>query len=390
MLPLLTRTAATLFLAVFAVTMPFQAFARSGGAGSEKVVPPALLKGLEYLIGIARTEGDARGGFDPSRADTVLQFVLSPKDGEAIYHTDGRFNTPSAYFEFEIESGLTHLLETAFNPLIPAYSFTPSSVRYSSLIEGQMAVLAPKEAFMSSEEGPVLLRGVEFVENSPDTFSGAYYNYHLDRAIVVYKSGGKNILISLSKQKDVSSVGKKGYVLPPDGAWNYLYAEQTGVTLPGLGWVKSYMYDSWSVAFYVEDPGAERVKCGIFKGVRAGWKGMNMVKREHIHAGLLRFAGTFKSIVEHSALRNLDRLSKGIEEIAALSEAELRKRSARLLEKLRDGWERQGDRKGRKALKVLSGSSYLNGLAAEEMRGMLIVEYVKTLLGSSLTDHGLK
>ena len=44
-----------------------------------------------------------------------------------------------------------------------------------------------------------------------------------------------NVIITVSAQTDVSSVGKKGYVLGADEDWDYFYSGKKGLTIPALG-----------------------------------------------------------------------------------------------------------------------------------------------------------
>ena len=61
------------------------------------------------------------------------------------------------------------------------------------------------------------------------------------------KHEGRFVLLAISKQASISEVGKKGVILGQDENWTYLYSGQNGINRPGLGWVSSYMYDSYSV-----------------------------------------------------------------------------------------------------------------------------------------------
>ena len=125
---------------------------------------------------------------------------------------------------------------------------------------------------------PVVVRGVETVEITPDINTGTYYKYDLDRTMILFKHQGRNVFVSLSRQKGQSEVGKKGVVVGDDEDWNYLYSGEKGINKTGLGWVDSYMYGSSSIIlFYEPDPDNPMVKCAVFKWLRAGWKKINMV-----------------------------------------------------------------------------------------------------------------
>ena len=141
------------------------------------------------------------------------------------------------------------------------------------------------------------------MEITPDTHSGAYYAYNIHQTVILFKYRQRNILVTVSKQADVSTVGKKGYVLGADDDWDYFYSGKPGLTIPALGWVKSYMFGSSGINIYDEiDPAGPKVRCAVFKWLRAGWSGINMVRRKHIYSGLKRFAKPMKEILEAIAL----------------------------------------------------------------------------------------
>jgi len=62
------------------------------------------------------------------------------------------------------------------------------------------------------------------MEITPDTHSGAYYACNIHQTLLLFKYRQRNILVTVSRQVDVSTVGKKGYVLGGDDDWDYLYS----------------------------------------------------------------------------------------------------------------------------------------------------------------------
>jgi hypothetical protein len=126
-----------------------------------------------------------------------------------------------------------------------------------------------------------VFRGRQYVEITPDLTSGAYYGYNLHQILLLFNYRQRNIIVTVSKQVDVSTVDKKGYVLGLDSNWDYFYSGKTGLTLPALGWVRSHMYDSQGINIYdVIDPAAPKIRCEVFKWLRAGWSGINMVQKK--------------------------------------------------------------------------------------------------------------
>ena len=163
------------------------------------------------------------------------------------------------------------------------------------------------------------------MEIAPNTHSGAYYAYNIHQTILLFKFRQRNVLVTVSKQVDVSTVGKKGYVLGADDDWDYFYSGKPGLTIPALGWVKSYMYESSGIEIYDEiDPGVPKVRCATFKWLRAGWSGINMVKKQHIYRGLKRFAKPLKEILEYPSLPSVETLAGEFSRIRRFSDVTLR------------------------------------------------------------------
>ena len=180
------------------------------------------------------------------------------------------------------------------------------------------------DPYLDKLESPVVLKGMAYLEITPDLTSGAYYGYKSYQVFLLFKHRQHKVLAIITRQADVSSVGKKGYILGEDNDWDYYYSGKTGLTLPALGWVRSYMYDSGGINIYYEiDPGGPRVRCAVFKWLRAGWSKINMVQKKHIYQGLKRFAVPFKEILEYPGLPSVARMADDFSRITGLSDATL-------------------------------------------------------------------
>ena len=85
-----------------------------------------------------------------------------------------------------------------------------------------------------------------------DLTTGVYHEYDLKRTLILLNQKGRQVLISVSKQIDESSIGKKGVILGNDSDWTYFYSNEPGTMKTGLGWAKSYIYDYFSVVVYAK------------------------------------------------------------------------------------------------------------------------------------------
>ena len=350
----------------------------------ETKVPEALNPAFEHLLALTGSGGTT--GFQPEIVQGLLDFVAAPKEADRLYYVDGVSKGTSAYHEFVVDTGMAHTLKLSYNPAFPSIITSPSSVRLSYWSEfGDGRQTLPKLwDYLEDVSEPFIVTGRETTENTPDTNTGAYYRYGLDRTLILMKHNGHHVLISLSKQTDVSEVGKKGVILGDDTDWTYLYSDKKGLDKAGLGWVSSYMYDSFSIIVYYEMQQGEtaRVKCGAFKWLDAGWNKINMVKKHHIYKGLERFGQTYKSIVEHPSLRDPAVMEGGFSRIAAMEMGELQQLNRSYLKSVR---ERHADDKALSSRWVddLLKDEQVEKMDRYELSSVLMLEYFKNVLGKT-------
>jgi hypothetical protein len=179
-------------------------------------------------------------------------------------------------------------------------------------------------------------------------------------------------------------VGKKGYILGSDDDWDYYYTGEKGLTLPALGWVPSYIYRSSSIAIYHEmDANLPRVRCGIFKWLRAGWSGVNMVKKKHIYDGLKRFAIPFKEIMEYPMLPSAEALASDFSRIRNYSKDTLRSKMETYSNILRRRYNDGYRLTGKWPANLFEDKSHWAGMTKKEMRSALVVEYMKSVIGKT-------
>jgi hypothetical protein len=225
--------------------------------------------------------------------------------------------------------------------------------------------------------------GIEHLINSPDAHTGAYYEYDLDRTLLLSRWRDRPLFISLSAQRGRSEVGKQGIILGDDSRWTYLYSGIPGLNWPGFGWVDSYLYDSYSVVFYLgTQTGGAPTRCGIFKWIKAGWAGTNVARKAHIHDGLQRYADAFKLILESPRTRDMPgvvRLFSGIRDMPA---SQLTRMTASYLAALGAELRSSSSTNGaERAAEWLDKDSYLESIGSEERIAIVSLERLKALLG---------
>jgi hypothetical protein len=240
------------------------------------------------------------------------------------------------------------------------------------------------DRYLGELDAPVVEKALQYVEITPDTHSGAYYGYNLYQTLIVFKYRQRKVLITISRQMDISSVGKKGYVLGSDNDWDYFYSGKKGLTIPALGWVRSYMYGSGAINIYYEiDPGSPKVRCAMFKWLRAGWSGINMVQRKHIYSGLKRFAEPFKQIMEYPALPSVNVMASDFSRIRKFSDDTLRAKMELYSDILKRRYNGDNGNGKKRVAKMLADKDHWLGMSRREMQAALVIEYMKAVIGKT-------
>ncbi len=347
-------------------------------------MPASMNSGLRHLLSLADPGREV--DFKPHAISSVLEFVESTKEKEAVYYCDILRGLTSAYYEFDLRLDFKTLVDYTFNPDIPGVVMTPSSTRiYRWMGTTDNNGGYPRMGnYLNKTDSPVVFRGRQFIEITPDLTSGAYYRYQANLTILYFKYRGRDVIVSINRQSDLSTVGKKGYVLGTDVDWDYLYTGKTGLTLPALGWVRSYMYDSQGINIYdAINPAGPLVRCAVFKWLRAGWSGINMVQKKHILRGLKRFAATYKEILESPRVPPVARLTTDCAAIHAMPPDVLRAKMDIYFDVLKRRYLQGPNHTRREPAKLIESGSHQYRLTEEEMKSVLFVEYMKRALGKT-------
>ena len=293
--------------------LPAQAEEQKNGT-----LPPALETALSTLLADA-----PQGKADPDAAtvNAVLDFVATNKQAANKVRPEARPQGSGAYLKETLNVPLRKLVEYMLDPSIPGEAIYPSAVRRNAWMPGS-PILKDNAALTDAAyppAAPIVTRGVEYEETTPDTSSGCYYSYKLNRLFVLADYKGRTALISVSVMPGQSSVGLRGAIVGNDKDWTYVYTPEKGTNLAMLGWAETYLYGSASISVFMESaPGSGKVDVSIFKWAKAGWKGSNVVKVSHITAGLKRFKAMndtelraqLSSFGTHLAKQNADPLDE--------------------------------------------------------------------------------
>ena len=153
--------------------------------------------------------------------------------------------------------------------------------------------------------------------------------------------------------------------------------------MTGLGWVKSYIYDYFSIGVYAESSTApSMVRTGVFQWLRAGWTGINFVKPSHILRGLKRFARDSRLILESPRLPAPNQVISTYQLLSNMPSGDLIKKYAALQQAQRSLAIQLGKISKSEGEEQLSFANTPKDQMIEE----LMLEYLKTALGKDSRD----
>lgn len=345
-------------------------------------LPESVESGLNHLLSVAES-ADGTEAFDMAAAAPVVAFIRQAPE-MAYFLPRERINTRGAFMAYSIVRPLQEVVRYAYNSRIPGGAVNPSSIHHSQWLQpdGRAAALPDIWRLLDGISVPEVVRGVARETISPDLHTGAYYEYDLDRALILYRQGDQRVVISLSLQIGHSDVGRKGFVVGDDEDWNYLYTDHQGLNRTGLGWVRSRIYQFFSICVYVADdnrPG--RVRVGVFQWLGAGWAGINMVDSHHIRNGMERYALQFKAMLESAQMPDPVTLERVTSALAQTDERILRQNAHQVILHIQDRARQQTSGRIRQTIDRLDPADHVGAMSRQELITVLTREFVKFSLG---------
>jgi hypothetical protein len=343
-------------------------------ADASSPIPAAAIKLVQFC-------NDPKVGLDAQAVTTLVDYVLEHKSNKEDDLPKIQ-EAPGAYYEYDTRISFANFLRYSFNKQIPSALTSPASLRYSQWTDlpGELQKMPGTWKLPVPQGKPIIIYGLQHDGITPDLTTGTYYEYDLKRTLILLNHKGRQVLIAVSKQIDISDVGKKGAILGNDEDWNYFYSGVPGSATTGLGWAKSYIYDFFSVGIYVESGSSPAtVRSGFFQWIRAGWSGINFVQTNHIIKGMKRNAKNSKAILESPKLPPLNQLISTYQQLSALPKNDLIERYVALQEARRSSAVISGKIKSNDPIKQDSYATTSKDQIIEE----LMLEYFKITLGKS-------
>ena len=336
-------------------------------------------KGISHLFTVLE---DKSVPLSVAQISPMLDFVINgPVDPKDIAPAK-RFGGQAICLRQDVSANLSTILKYFYNPAIPNYLLCPAVLRMSGWHKGSDFLKRNKGLWeeLPTLNEPVVTRGREFEVTTPDSFAEAYYGYDLNRLMILVKWGGKNVLISVSQQDGKSEVGRKGAILD-DNRWDYFYSGLEGLNRGMIGWMDTFTYASGSVQVFVEqDAQAPRSTVFLFKWLRAGWAGMNVVKRSHIYDGTLRYVRSFSKVVESTELTP-EFLMAGLKDVLSLSDKEMDALIRQYAHNFEARFKDNPKLMESDYADVIENGGYAAVLDTRARRSVLALEKLKSLLG---------
>ncbi len=356
--------------------------AQAAFAGQAKKADSAVEDALTYLV---QLDLDKNMTLSPEKIAPLLHFAQSmPITGKnADFTLKERDAGLGAVLKTQYAASLAKFLEYYFNPAFPSGVVYPNSVRLLKWYSGsEIAGHSPRLWQITDMSVPLVLRGTEYEETTPDSNSGSFYSYPLARMVVLMQYDGKVFFITVSKQTKQSNVGMKGAIVGDDSDWNYVYTKNAGATRSGIGWMDTYVYDSISIGvFYADSMTSPVLSNAAFKWLKAGWMGINVVKESHLRNGLDRYAAALKAVLESPNMPSPDALAKEYARLAAMQDAQLKAS----LKEYAQGLERAAPKDAilsrSEFRKTLANGAYAEGLTRDQALNQCLLNYIRAAFG---------
>ena len=378
------RTIAALTtILVLAVLVPLSS------AKASSTIPPEVQKTVGAILDMQDPKNPAP---DKAMLDAFLAYSMSPlnlaaADGKAP-HPEKIGKATGILWRSRINTPLSTVLQYLYNPKVPNEVVYPASIRRARWQPGSdiLSLSAPLwEQFGKHKDAPLVLRGTEQEEITPDTFSGAYYKYLLDRVLILTEFEGKQVLVSLSMQKGKSDVGKKAAHIGDYEEWDFIYSGAAGTLAKGIGWADTFIYSSASIAVFYEDaPGGKITGYAMYRWMDAGWSGMNMVKDHHIVSGAERSFKGLWAFLESPKRPAPDVVASYVASLEALDIAALREWFHPYSVRVEESAASVPALKTDDFQKIIKDAGYGNSLTKDEIISAMSINFIKQQLGKPL------
>lgn len=367
----------------------------AGSAQAKSTLPPDVQKAVTALLALRDPTAPI-----PDRAtlDTFLGFTTSPVNlapaGEKQPYPDNYEKGSGVIWRSRLQNvPLATALSYLYNPKVPNTVVFPSSIRYAAWQPGSDILTLERplwEQFGEHKDAPLVLRGQEKEEITPDDNSGAYYSYLLDRVLLLTEFEGRQMLISLSWQNGKSDVGKKAATIGEYSDWDFVYSGAKGTLASGIGWAETFIYSSAAITVFYEDaPGGKNTGYALYRWMDAGWSGMNMVKQHHITAGAERSFAGVRAFLESPHRPSVAEIERYVASLRAMELPALQERFMPYSVKVEEAAATVDALKQDDFQAIIKDAGYGRSMSKDEIIAAFVVNFIKEKLGKPLLAGSL-
>jgi hypothetical protein len=362
---------------------------QSTNSSRQPALDAEVENGLSYLIDLAQQPETV---FVPNRVQSLLEYTDADDASARSADPAKRASGYGVCVRSDIQAPLERILRYGFNPKIPSYVILPKQLRLSGRYPESDLVARDIKIWksLSTLDKPLVLRGREYEVTTPDTSTGGYYRYDLDRLTILLQHRGSPLLISVSKMTRPSDVGKRA-VIVDDPNWTYFYSGEKGLSPAILKWMDTFIYDTASVTIFRPAGNNRNVtNVTLFKWLNAGWLGMNMVKPGHIRAGSERFIENLKYVMESQDMPDDGTLAQKYKQMRNLPDENLDTLIKSYARNFEQYAMKHNELSEDRFSRLIRNGGYAQILNREERVGVLMVEFLKNQFGKQpLIDFGL-
>ena len=379
----------------FLCLMAFSLFFTGQAEANKGTLPPEVQQVVTMLLALEDSQAPLP---DKAAFDTFFNYTTSPINlagvDEKAPFPDNYKKSSGILWRSRLQGvPLATTLQYLYNPNVPLTVVYPSSIRYAAWQPGSDILSLPQpiwEQLGKHKDTPLVLRGTELEEITPDDNSGAYYKYLLNRMLILTEFEGQQVVISLSWQKGQSEVGKKAATIGDYSNWDYVYSGAKGTLASGLGWAETYIYSSAAVAVFYEDAPGGNITCyALYRWLDAGWSSMNMVKQSHLAAGAERSFAGLQAFMESPNRPTPEAITAYFDSLKKQDIAVLQEKFAPYSTKVEEAVSTVSALKQEDFQKVIKDGVYGKSMNKDELVAAFAVNWIKEQLGKPLLAGSL-
>ena len=339
-----------------------------------------------------------RAAFAPGAAQALMTFIHNACGEDSGWVLPARNGAQGAAYVMKIKCPLQQYIAFNFHPDIPDYAVFPASLRYSTCLDPAEM----RRVYARIRLGPTgaqecvtgRIDGTEEITPNPE--SGSYFCYTNSRTFLRGKLAGRDALFSCTEMTAPSALSRRGI---PVGSYEqalFYYSDKPGLNLSGMTWMLSRITRSTTLSVYVALSSNETAVAS-FAWLKAGWKGLNLVRAPHILKSQKATLDYSRRIAQHPGV-SAESIAAIVASVRSLSGATVDADYERYLAYVRS-WRDDGKKSfftQRALLQELYDAGAAQVIPAPYRRALLVQERVRTLLGTptwsappAIAQHGL-